>query len=80
GGQYVAVTGQGGDGEERGALGLATHYLPSDRLDDARGRILADPQAIEAVLADLTTPVPDARILAHREDIDRLFARDHLED
>ncbi len=79
-GQYLAVTGHRIDGAECVALGLATHYLPSDRLDDARGRILADPQAIEAVLADLTTPVPDARILAHREDIDRLFARDHLED
>ena len=79
-GQYLAVTGHRLDGAECVALGLATHYLAADRLDDAKARILADPQAIEAVLTDLATPTPEAGILALRDAIDRLFASDRLED
>lgn len=79
-GQYLAVTGHRIDGAECLALGLASHYLPSDRLDDAKARILADPQAIEAVLDALSVDAPDAAILGHRADIDRLFASDTLED
>jgi enoyl-CoA hydratase len=79
-GQYLAVTGHRIDGAECVALGLASHYLPSDRLDEAKARITADPQGIEAVLNELSAPAPDARILAHRGAIDRLFASDRLED
>lgn len=79
-GQYLALTGHRLDGAECLALGLASHYLHADALEDAKARIIADPQAIEAVLADLSSPSPDARILAHRGAIDRLFASDKLED
>ncbi|MCP3732429.1 enoyl-CoA hydratase/isomerase family protein [Sphingomonas sp. MG17] len=79
-GQYLAVTGHRIDGAECVALGLASHYLPFDRLDEAKARITADPQGIEAVLNELSAPAPDARILAHRGAIDRLFASDRLED
>lgn len=79
-GQYLALTGHRLDGAECLALGLASHYLHSEVLEDAKARIVADPQAIEAVLDDLSSPAPDARILAHRGAIDRLFASDKLED
>jgi len=79
-GQYLAVTGHRLDGAECVALGLATHHLAAERLDDAKARILADPQAIETVLTDLATPAPDAAILTHHAAIDRLFASDRLED
>jgi enoyl-CoA hydratase len=79
-GQYLAVTGHRLDGAECVALDLATHYLAAERMDDAKARILADPQAIEAVLTDLATSTPDAAILTHRAAIDRLFASDRLED
>ncbi|GAA3698213.1 enoyl-CoA hydratase/isomerase family protein [Sphingomonas cynarae] len=79
-GQYLALTGQRLDGGEAHALGLATHYLPADRLDEAKARILADPTAIDAALAALSAPPPEARILADRAAIDRLFAADTLED
>lgn len=79
-GQYLAVTGHRLDGAECVALGLATHYLAAERLDDAKARILADPQAIETVLTDLATPTPDAAILTQCAAIDRLFASDRLED
>jgi enoyl-CoA hydratase len=79
-GQYLALTGHRLDGAECLALGLATHYLPSAMLDDAKARIGADPQMIAATLDALATPAPDARILAHRAAIDCLFASDTLED
>ena len=79
-GQYLALTGHRLDGAECVALGLATHYLPGDRLDAAKARIAADPQAAAAILDDLAETPPAARILARRDAIDRLFASDVLED
>ena len=79
-GQFLALTGHRLDGAECLALGLATHYLASDTLEEAKARIAAEPQRIEAILDALSTPTPDARILAHRGAIDRLFASDTLED
>ena len=79
-GPYLALTGHRLDGAECLALGLASHYLPGDRLDDAKGRITAEPQQIAEILDDLSVPAPEARILAHRDVIDRLFASDVLED
>jgi enoyl-CoA hydratase len=79
-GQFLALTGHRLDGAECLALGLATHYLPAERLEEAKRRIADDPQAIVAVLDELAAPAPDARILAHRGAIDRLFASDRLED
>ncbi|KQR83197.1 enoyl-CoA hydratase/isomerase family protein [Sphingomonas sp. Leaf343] len=78
-GQYLALTGHRLHGAECLALGLATHYLPADRLEEAKARIAADPQAIDATLDALSIPAPDAPLLAHREAIDRLFAADDLE-
>ncbi|MBX3594621.1 enoyl-CoA hydratase/isomerase family protein [Sphingomonas sp.] len=79
-GQYLALTGHRLDGAECLALGLATHYLDADRLDAAKARILAEPQGLAAILDAFAAPAPDARILAHRDVIDRLFASDRLED
>lgn len=79
-GRYLAVTGHRLDGAECVALGLASHYLPSETLDAAKAQVLADPQAIETVLDGLSGAPPQARIEAHRTDIDRLFASDTLED
>jgi enoyl-CoA hydratase len=79
-GEYIALTGHRLDGAECLALGLATHYLPADQLEEAKTRIAAAPADIETILGELAAPAPDARILAHRGAIDRLFASDRLED
>ena len=79
-GQYLALTGHRLDGAECLMLGLASHYLHSDALEEAKARIIADPQAIETVLNALSVPAPDPRIVAHRGAINRLFASDKLED
>ncbi len=79
-GQYIALTGHRLDGAECLALGLATHYLHADRLEEAKARIAESPGDIEAILDDCASPAPDARIVAHGNAIDRLFASDRLEE
>lgn len=79
-GQYLALTGHRLDGAECAALGLATHYLPSDALDTAKAQIKETPQDIAGVLDALSTAAPAAQILALKDDIDRLFASDVLEE
>ncbi len=79
-GQYLALTGARLDGAEALALGLATHYLPAARVEEAKARIVADPAAIEAALSGLAEAAPEAKLLAQREAIDRLFASDDLEE
>jgi enoyl-CoA hydratase/carnithine racemase len=78
-GQYLALTGHRLDGAECHALGLATHYLAADRVEEAKARIGEAPEAIGAALDALASEPGEARLLAHREAIDRLFASDSLE-
>ncbi|TCD04831.1 enoyl-CoA hydratase/isomerase family protein [Erythrobacteraceae bacterium CFH 75059] len=78
-GQWMALTGARLDGAECLALGLATHYLPNGKLAEARDRICGG-EPVGGVLDSLSAAPPAARILEHREDIDRLFASDNLED
>jgi len=78
-GAYLALTGARLDGAEALWAGLATHYLPSTALPEAKARIAAG-EAPEAVLAALAVDPPEARIAAHAGAIDRLLASDRLED
>jgi enoyl-CoA hydratase len=79
-GQYLALTGHRLGGAECLALGLATHYLPADALPRAKQLIAEQPQAIAAALDPLAIEPPSAPILDHRDEIDRLFASDRLEE
>ncbi|MGZ8998318.1 MAG: enoyl-CoA hydratase/isomerase family protein [Allosphingosinicella sp.] len=79
-GVFLALTGARLDGAECFALGLATHYLPSAALDEVKTRISDDPQSLETILAESSVEPPEARILANREKIDRLFAPDSFEE
>jgi enoyl-CoA hydratase len=79
-GQFLALTGARLDGAECHALGLATHYLPSDVLDNAKAQIAEHPDRIDEILATLAVEPPAARILGNRERIDQLFASDCYED
>jgi enoyl-CoA hydratase len=79
-GQYLALTGHRLDGAECVEMRLATDFLTSNRLDHAKARIAAAPGEVEAILTELAAPTPAAKILAHEEDINRLFASDRLED
>ena len=78
-GQFLALTGARLDGAECLWAGLATHYLPSAALADAKARIAAG-EAPEAVLAALSETAPEARIAAHADQIAHHFAADRLEE
>jgi len=78
-GQFLALTGARLDGAECLRLGLATHYMQSLALDDLKARILSQPERIEALLDESSTPPPPARIEACLAPIDRLFASDDYE-
>jgi enoyl-CoA hydratase len=79
-GAFMALTGARLDGAECLWAGLATHYLPSERLAEAKARIAEAPGEIAAILDDLSVAPPAARIAGNAERIDRLFASDSLEE
>jgi enoyl-CoA hydratase len=77
-GQFLALTGARLDGGECVELGIATHYLPSEHLEEAKERIAADPGRIKGILGQLAASPPEARILANLDKINKLFASDDL--
>lgn len=79
-GVFLALTGARLDGSECLALGLATHYLPAESLAGVKDRIIANPDQVDAILADASVAPPEARILANIEQINRLFAPDRYEE
>ena len=79
-GQFLALTGARLDGAECVALGIATHYVPSEALDELKAAIAADPQALAAILDEYAATPPPARIEGNRAAIDRLFASDRYEE
>ena len=78
-GQYLALTGARFDGAECLWAGLATHYLSSDALAEAKGRVAAG-DAPGAVLDALAVSPTDAKIAAHADAIALHFASDRYED
>lgn len=79
-GQFLALTGARLDGAECLAIGLATHYLPAEALEEAKARIAEDPERIDGILGQLSVTPPDAKILENIPAINRLFASDRYED
>lgn len=79
-GQFLALTGARLDGADCLALGLATHYLPPERLDEAKERIAVHPDRIGGILGELSVTPPPAAITGQIDRINRLFASDRYED
>ena len=79
-GAYLALTGARLDGAECLALGLATHYLPSEKLAEAKARIAQHPDRIGGILGELSVTAPPAAITHQIDKINRLFASDTYED
>ncbi len=79
-GRFLALTGARLDGAECLAIGLATHYLTDESLDEAKARIAEDPERIEGILGQLSVKPPEARIVENIPAINRLFASDRYED
>jgi len=79
--QFLALTGARLSGAELCRLRLATHRLLSDRLPEAKERIMAQPFRVQAILDELSEDeIPEARIMGNLKKIDRYFASDRLED
>ncbi|MFM6931912.1 MAG: enoyl-CoA hydratase/isomerase family protein [Novosphingobium sp.] len=78
-GQFLALTGTRLDGAECLWTGLATHYLPSDALAEAKSRIEQGHEPGQ-VLAALSVTPPPAKIEAHASQIAKHFASDRYED
>lgn len=79
--QYLSLTGARLNGAECKRLRLATHYIASDRLDDVKARLIADPYRAEAILDEAeAVDLPPAPILERLPLIDRCFAADSLPD
>ena len=79
-GQFLALTGARLDGAECLWAGLATHYLPSEMVAEAKARILDKPGRIAGVLSEMVGSPPKARIEENADKIARHFASDEYED
>ncbi|MEG8221083.1 enoyl-CoA hydratase/isomerase family protein [Sphingomonas sp. HH69] len=79
-GAWLAATGARIDGADCAAIGIATHYMPSDTLEDVKARILADPANLATILDAATQTPPPSKLEAARPDIDRLFASNKAEE
>lgn len=78
-GQFLALTGARLDGAECVWAGLATHYLESEDLAEAKSRIAAGHEPGQ-VLSALGKSPPEARIEGNAEAIAKHFASDRFED
>jgi enoyl-CoA hydratase len=79
-GQFLALTGARLDGAECRYLGLATHYIPHEALEDVKARIAEHPDRIEGILGQASVTPPDPKIAANLAHINRCFASDRLEE
>jgi enoyl-CoA hydratase len=80
-GQYLALTGSRVAGAECLALGLATHFLPSSALVEAKARIASeDVEHLDGILSTLSETPPASKIVETLLQINRHFASDQFED
>ena len=79
-GQFLALTGARLKGEECLWAGLATHYVPSDMIDELKARIIEKPDRIAGILSEPVGTPPPARIEANAVKIAKHFASDNIED
>ena len=78
-GLWLAMTGARIKGADCVALGIATHYMPSDRVEAFKAALLAHPDTVAGALAGFVEDPGHAPIAQHREEIDRLFDGDSVE-
>ena len=79
-GQYVALTGARLDGGDCAYLGLATHYVPSNGLEELVDRIHKSPDRVQGALGAASEKAPEPKISDNLSSINRTFASDRLEE
>ena len=78
-GQFLALTGARLDGAEVCWAGIVTHHLPSEKLAEAKARIIEHPARIAGILSELSEKHAEPRVEANAEKIARHFASDRYE-
>lgn len=79
-GVWIGLTGARLKAADTVALGIHTHFAPSDGVEALKADLLADPTDPTAVAVRHAKDAGPAPLAAHREAIDRLFAFDTVED
>ena len=79
-GEWLALTGARLDGADCLALGLATHYLPRETLEDVKRKIAKSPSSIETILSEASIAPHEASFRNLHDEINHLFAGDRVED
>ncbi len=79
-GQFLALTGARLKGEECLWAGLATHYVPSEMLEELKARIIEKPSRIAGILSEPVGTPPPARLEENAVKIARHFASDTYEE
>jgi enoyl-CoA hydratase len=78
-GLWLALTGSRLKGADCLALGIATHFVESGRIEALKAELIAGAGDIDAILAAYASDPGPSPLAAHRADIDRLFSGDSLE-
>ena len=79
-GQFLALTGARLDGSECLWAGIATHWVPSEMLEEIKARIVERPGRISGILSEPVGTPPEARIESNALKIAKHFASDTYED
>jgi len=79
-GTWAALTGARLNGADCKLLGIATHLVNYERLDELVSALTAPGADIEKVIASYATDAGEAEVPANRATIDRCFAHDRMED
>lgn len=78
-GKYLALTAARIDGADCRAIGLATHYIPTEKLEEVKARIAASPTDAKAILDAAEVVPPISSLVGHQAEIDRVFVAETLE-
>jgi len=79
-GVWIGLTGARLKAADTVALGIHTHFVPSEGVEALKTDLLADPADPSSVAARHAKDAGPAPLAAHREAIDRLFAFDTVEE
>jgi enoyl-CoA hydratase len=78
-GLWLALTGARIKAADCLHAGLATHYVPSERLPELKAALAENPSDIEALLAQFHVDPGPAPLLAHRAELDAAFGQGSVE-
>ncbi|HEY1425918.1 MAG TPA: enoyl-CoA hydratase/isomerase family protein [Caulobacteraceae bacterium] len=79
-GLWMVLTGARLDAADCELLGLATDVVPAGQVEIVKAAIVREPEAIERILTEYEADAGHPPIADHRDDIDRVFAGETLED